>query len=244
MSETFYKLIFFGLLYAVEFGCVYLYGRKAFPKLSATLAIGTWLFLMIISYYTASVGGLFAVFLMIVYLLVLKKKGDNKALQQFYTTNNIYASQQKPKAVLDALGNHKNWTFAEGTLNKNAGETVTYLFWQGYTSSTVSTGTYSRSTVYTNYLAFIFPPGTTSYAFKQIAKAAADKSKRTFKEKFKRFFVPDYDTPILVTTAADGSFIIEYTTLVDVEYYSKRLDWIKENYCKMYFPVAHSLSLN
>ncbi|HRH50810.1 MAG TPA: hypothetical protein PLP23_18805 [Panacibacter sp.] len=237
MPDTFYMLFFFGIIYLIEFGIVYLSTRKSFPKRSLQLNAGAWLLLMMITYYSGALGGLFSVLLMIVLLLVLRKPSQVKDFQQFYAENKIYTSKKISHAVADILGN-RNWTYAEGTLNKNAGETINYFFWQGYTSSYVTTGKFTHTTAYTHYLAFIFPPGTVSNVFKQHALAAADKSHYTLKEKIKFFFIPDTDTPCLVTTAADGSFIVEYVTTPDVEHYAKRLSWIKENITKLYYPVT------
>ena len=230
-------MLFFGIIYFIEFGIVYLCTRKSFPKRSMRLTAGAWVLLMGITYYSGAPGGMLSVVLMIVLLTVLRKPSQAEAFKQFYTENKIYASEKNSQAAADILG-QRNWTYSEGTLNKNAGETVHYLFWQGYISSYVTTGKFTHTTAYTHFLAFIFPPGTIPNAFKQRALAAADKSRYTLKEKIKFFFVPDTDKPCLVTTAADGSFIIEYITIPDIEHYTKRLNWIKENITKFYYPAT------
>ncbi|MEP7317898.1 MAG: hypothetical protein ABI921_04140 [Panacibacter sp.] len=243
MDDTLYRLIFFGIIYTIQFGIVYLCCRKESPELAAKLTVSAWLLMLVITYYSSSLGGLISVAVMIALLFILRKRTDNNALQQFYTENNIYASKQFSQAVLDIPGN-KNWMYAEGTLNKNTSEAVHYLLWQGYTSLYVTTGKFTHTTAYTNYLAFIFPPGSVSNIFKQSAIEAADKSHYTFKQKLKFFFVPDTDTPCLVTTAADGHFIIQYITVPDVEHYSKCLNWIKENISKIYYPVTQFSFVN
>ncbi|MEO6230690.1 MAG: hypothetical protein ABJB11_00895 [Ferruginibacter sp.] len=128
--------------------------------------------------------------------------------------------------------------YAEGKIQGNGKIPITYFFWQGHTSSNVSSGQYVRTTVYTYYLAFVFPPGSITDTFKQQAIAAADKSHYSFTKKIKFFFTHDTETPNLVTTAADGSFIIQYVTISDVAHYSRRLEWIKQNINNSYQRVT------
>ena len=153
-----------------------------------------------------------------------------------YAEHNIYSTTQCSKAVLAILG-EKKWSYAEGKIQDGGKIPVNYFFWQGHTSSMVSSGQYVRTTVYTHYLAFIFPPGSVTDGFKQMALAAADKSHYSFKQRLKFFFIPDTETPNLVTTATDGSFILQYVTTLDVELYTRRLDWIKQNINNMQQPV-------
>jgi len=241
MQDIFYKMLYFAVIFSLVFGAVWLYGRKSFPKLAMQLSLGAWVAMMTVSYFSGFAAGLISVPLILSFMYVLRKPNQRKALLQFYEENKIYSSKQVSQAVLDALGN-KNWRYAEGTLNKNAIGTVKYLFWQGRTSSLVSAGQFTRTTTYQHYLAFIFPPGSAGNIFKQHALAAADRSGYTFRQKLKFFFTVDTDKPARVMTAADGSFIIEYNTIPDLEHYTKQLNWIKEYYNKMYVPASEFIS--
>ena len=243
MPEIFYKMVYFAVMYSLFFGVLYLYGRKSFPKRSIQLNVVAWIILMVISYFNGMAAGLIAVPVILTFMFVLRKPSQRKALLQFYADNKIFSSNIHSQSVLAVLGD-KNWMYAEGMINKNPLESVKYLFWQGYTKSTVSTGQYTRSTTFTHYLAFIFPPGSVSNIFKQHAFSAADKSGYTFRQKLKFFFVPDTDKPCRVLNAADGSFIIEYYTVPDVEHYSKQLSWIEEHFSKMYIPATELYSAN
>ncbi len=237
MQDQFVKMLFFGLLYAIEFGTVYIYGRKHFPRLALRLTIGTFILLLIVSFYSGALGGFLSFIALVSLLFMFRKPDQTAAFQQFYADNKLYASVARPPAVMQLLGD-KGWISSEGFINKSITEQIKYFFWLGSTSSTVSTGQYSRTTVYTSYLAFIFPPGAVSTVFKQRVLAAADKSNDSFKRKLKSFFVRDTERPSFVATAADGSFIIQYIAVPDIDYYARRLQWIKENIGKLYLPAA------
>ncbi|MEO8769455.1 MAG: hypothetical protein ABI402_05205 [Ferruginibacter sp.] len=243
MQELFNKMSFFAVVYALLFGAIYLYGRKSFPKLSLWLTVGAWVLLMIISYYNGMIAGLLATVTILVFFVVLKKPNGNPALQQFYSENKIYSTKIYSQAALDILGD-KNWRYAEGTINKNVSESIKYQLWMGYIKSTVSAGQYTRTTTFTNYLAFIFPPGSASNIFKQRAITAADKSTYSSREKLKYFFSMDTDKPCRILNATDGSFIVEYLTVPDVENYSKQLNWIKENFGMAYVSVTQTKTAN
>lgn len=242
ISDIFYRMLFMGLVYTTEFLLIYTYGHKYFPKLSLRLCAGTWLLMMILSYFSGYWMAL-AVLLGLVYLFILRKPDQTENYKKLYIENKIYSSQKYSPAALKILGD-KSWRFAQGTLKKNVQENVTYEFWQGHTKSMVSAGQYTRTTVYTYYLAFVFPPGAASTTFKKIVQDAADRSQDTFRQKLKYSFVPDTERPNLVTTAEDGSFIIQYITLADAEHYSRRINWIKENFGKLYYPASVPLSAN
>jgi hypothetical protein len=242
-SNSLYKGMAFGLLYLAEMLLIYLHGRKSFPKLAMRLTLTSFILLLAITFYSAALGTMLSLVAMISYLFILKKPDQRMLLQQFYVDNKIYSTQKKPsEATLKILGN-KNWTFAEGTVTKMNGEPVNYLFCQGYTSRTVSTGQYGHTTAYTHYLAFVFWPGTVSNIFKQNAIAAAEK-KYPFRQRLKYFFSINTNKPHKVTTAEDGSFIIEYLTIVDLEHYAKQLSLIKENMRRSYFPVTEMIVAN
>ena len=243
MQELFNKMSFFALVYVILFGAIYLYGRKSFPKLSLWLTLSAWVLLMIISYYNGTIAGLLATLMILVFFVVLRKPNGNVVLQQFYSENKIYSTKTYSQAALNILGD-KNWRYAEGTINKNVSEPIKYQLWMGYIKSTVSAGQYTRSTTFTNYLAFIFPPGSAGNIFKQRAADAADKSTYSFREKLKYFFSIDTDKPCRILNAADGSFIVEYLTVPDVEHYSKQLNWIKENFGMAYVSVTQPGAAN
>ena len=243
MNDLTFRLACFAVLYFLIFGAIYLFGYRWFPKLALILAVSGFVVCMAISFFSGASGGLLAFVLAFTFTFFLRRPNGTKAMRQFYADNKIYTSTIVSQAVLDILGD-KKWRFAEGTLQKSITEKTKYLFWQGHTSSTVSAGQYTRTTTFTHYLAFIFPPGTASDAFKQRAIAAADKSTYTFRERIKFFFKVDMDKPCLVKTAADGSFIIQYYTEPYAEQYIKQLNWIKENYSKLYFTSNRFISAN
>ena len=236
MNEPSFRMLYFTIMNVCIFGALYLYGYKAHPKLAAWLCIGTCVVMITACYFSGSFIAV-SLILPVFFLIILKKPGESLAFQQFYTQHNIFSTKNFSQAALDKLGN-KNWIFAEGTMQKSITQKITYGFWQGHTTSTVSTGKYGTTTSYTYYLAFVFPPGSVSEIFKQIATASADRSHYTFRQKLKFFFMLDTETPSLVTTAADGSFIIQYTTMLDVAHYTRRVNWLQENIGRMYFPLS------
>ncbi|MEO6723634.1 MAG: hypothetical protein ABIN67_24920 [Ferruginibacter sp.] len=233
MADNFYRMLFMALVYTTEFLLIYVYGYKSFPKLSLWLCAGTWVLMMALSYSNGAWMGL-AITLGLVYLFILRKPNQTENFKKLYAENNIYSTGKYSQAALKILGD-KSWLFAEGTVKKNVNETVNYGFWQGHLKSTVSSGQYTRTTVYTYYLAFVFPPGSVSNTFKKIVQDTADRSQDSFRRRVKYFFVVDTDRPNMVTTADDGSFIIQYLTLADAAHYSRRISWIKENFGKLYY---------
>ncbi len=243
MNEPFFKTTVFSSLTIALFAAVYLYGRKAHPQSAPWLCGITCLLMLVLTYYRETWLGA-SVVLSIAYLFALRKPDQRAAFQQFFAANNIYTTQQYSSAALDMLGD-KKWTYAKGLLISAGGQTINYSFWQGSTSSQVSSGQYVRATTYTYYLAFIFPPGSISNYFEQRVRAEADKSNYTLRQKIHFFFVPDTERPTMVCNASDGSFIVEYITLRDVEHYKRRVDWIKENINAKFQPViSSSFTLN
>ena len=236
MEDKYFKLLFYVIMNVSMFTAVFLYGRKAHPKLSLWLSAGTGVLMIVLGYIEGSWLAA-SLLLSLVYLFVLRKPNEQTAFRQLYADNKIFSSEKYSQAVLDILGD-KKWRYAAGKIEGNGKVPTPYFFWQGSTSSMVSTGQYVRTTVFTHYLAFIFPPGAVSNSFKQKAIASADTSHYTFRQKLKYFFVVDTETPNLVTTAADGSFIIQYQTIPDVLHYAKRINWIKENIDNTHTPVT------
>jgi len=228
MAENmFYRMSFFSAFYAACFIGIYFYGRKDSPVLAPYLAIGLWLFFTIATYFVGGAGmSCFAILTVLILLFVLKSPPDN-SLQIFFSENKIYKSQKRPQAVVDVLGDRK-WILAEGKLFIRSNEYISYLFWQGSTSSSYYNGK-NYVTDYRHYLAFIFEPNTVSDNFKKKAEALMDKSHYTFKEKWKYFFTLDTNKPYLVTTTEDGGFVIAFDTFVDAKVYAKNLAWIKAN---------------
>ncbi|WP_428658063.1 hypothetical protein [Runella sp.] len=226
-QDFFYKNLFFGGFYGVVFFLIYLFGRKAAPKLAIWLPVACWAGLMLIM-LTLSGTNSFALLIpvMIILLFVFRKRIDEQ-FQPFFQENRIYKSNHIPESVLKLLG-ERNWSCAQGTLTLQTGESLNYYWWQGWTTSTVHTGK-STVTSSNHYLAVSFGPSDVTEEFKKLAKAAMDTSHFTFKQRFKRFFVLDTDTPYLATEAADGSFVIAWNTHQDIEHYTKRLHWLKQN---------------
>ncbi|HUP11386.1 MAG TPA: hypothetical protein VM187_04225, partial [Niastella sp.] len=220
------------------FGAIYLYGYKSYPQLALWLCGCTCLAMIILSFFSGA-WLIASMILSMAYLFVLKKPGQQPAFEQLYAVNEIYSTQRFSQTVLDKVGN-RNWRYAEGKAINAVGDKITYSFWQGSTSSTVSSGKYARATVFNYYLLFIFPPGSVSNTFKQKAMSAADKSHYTLKQKLKYFFKIDTETPIMVTTVSDGSFILQYNTVPDAECYARRFNWIRENLANTYRPVIDS----
>lgn len=238
---TFRMLAITGLNFCI-FLATYLFGRTYHPKKAFWLSAISFTAISILCYFSITWLGM-SVILSIVYLGILKKPNQRKEFLEFYSSNQIFASNSYSQAALDVLGD-KKWKFSEGKLTTNSGAMIPYSFWQGSTSSTVSSGQYVRSTVHTYYIAFIFPPGSVTKLFKQHVLVAADKSKYTWKERIKFFFKLDTEKPNMVTTAADGSFIIQYYTKVDVQHYQERVEWIRNNITEQYYPVSQPVFSN
>ena len=225
MNDSLFRTLFLGGMNLFMFGGLYLFGRKNRPKRALWLCSTSFVVLTTLCFF--STGWIMASLLLsLVFLFLLKKPDQSLAFKQLYTNNNIYTSQQTSPAIFEVLGD-KKWSYAEGSFLLHGGKKIQYLFWQGSTSSMVSTGQYTRSTVYTHYLAFIFQPGTVTENFKRKVQDAADKSGFTFWQKLRYQFAPNTEVPNLVATAKDGSFIVQYVTLPDVEHYSRRLEWMK-----------------
>lgn len=238
-SDLVYKLIYCASIYALIFGACYLYGRKAHPKKSLRLTTGAWLALMIISFFQGTIGGLIATVVVIVFLRVLRKPNANPALQKFYKDNSIYAVDKKLPAVTAVLGD-KKWLTAEGKLSADSN----YFFWQGHTTHFVSAGQYTRTTTFQHFVAFIFPAGSVNEHFRNNVIAAADKSGYTCWQKVNYFFNPDFNKPMLVKTATDGSFVVEFQTIPDAEHYALQLDWIKAQFSKQSIVSSERFCLN
>jgi hypothetical protein len=227
MGDASFKTLLFGSLNLAMFIAVYLYGRKAHPQLALWLCAGTCLVMVIVTYYYQTFIVLTFI-LSFVFMAILRKSDQREGLRQLFADNKIYATKTYLSEALEVLGD-KKWAYSNGSLFTEPGKKITYSVWQGSTSHRVSSGEYVRTTTYTYYLAFIFPPGSASDAFKQKARAAADRSHYTRTQRIKFLFSPDTETPDLVTTAKDGSFIIRYTTIRDVAHYARRIAWLKEN---------------
>ena len=236
MDDAMFRILFFAMMNSLIFGATYLFGRKHHPKLAPWLAGCSFIVLTLLCYFSLT-WLMTSLVLSIFYLRVLRKPDQTSGFKALYADYNIYSTTQFSKSVLALLG-EKNWSYAEGKMQGIGKIPTNYFFWQGHTSSLVSAGQYVRTTVYTHYLAFIFPPGNITDAFKQRALAAAAKSQYSFKKRLTFFFVPDTEAPNLVTTAADGSFIIQYVTTLDVELYARRLEWIKQNINNIQQPVT------
>jgi hypothetical protein len=226
-QDSLYKNLFFGGFYAVAFGLVYLFGRKASPKLAIWLSAACWAGLMLIMLTgsgTTSIALLVPV--MIVLLFVFRKRIE-ESFQPFFKENCIYKSANVPASVLELLGN-RNWSCAEGTFITKMGETAHFYWWQGWNPSTTYANN-TQMTIFNHFLAISFAPNAVDAHFKQMVRLAMDTSHFTFKQRFKRFFVLDTDTPYLATEAADGNFVVAWHTHQDVAHYTKRLNWLKQN---------------
>jgi hypothetical protein len=236
MNDLFFRMLALGGLNLCLFAGTYFYGRRYHPDLSLWLSLAGFIFITALCFFSITWIGM-SVILSIVYLRILRKPNQRKDFMEFFKTNEIYSTRNYSQAALDVLGD-KKWRFSEGKITGISGKPIPYSFWQGSTSSMVSSGQYVRTTSITWYICFIFPPGSVSKLFRQHALLAADKSKYSWKEKIRYFFKYDLEKPNLVTTAADGSFIIQYYTDMDISHYRRRLDWIRYNITEHYYPVA------
>ncbi len=219
--------MFFGGFYGVALGMMYLLGRKAFPKAAIWLPVACWIVLMLITIIVDGTTSVIFLVPMLPVLLFVFRKRVEEPFQPFFQENSIFKSNNVPASVLELLGN-RNWSCAQGILTLPTGESLSYYWWQGWTTSTIHTGK-STLTHFNHYLAVSFGPNDVTEEFRQLAKAATDTSHFSFKQKFKRFFVLDTDTPYLAANAADNSFVIAWNTVQDVEHYAKRLQWLKQN---------------
>ncbi|MFN8343675.1 MAG: hypothetical protein U0X91_01650 [Spirosomataceae bacterium] len=228
MDQDFlYKNVFFGGFYAVAFGLVYLSGRKAGPKLAIGLTVACWSGLMLIMWTVSGTVSFMLLVPVLLILLVVFRKRIEAGFQPFYTENKIFRSSNIPAPVLERLGD-RNWSCSEGTFLTETGKTIHFYWWEGWYKST----TYSNNTQLTAFhhsLAVSFAPNTVDEFFKQKARSAMDTSHFTFRQRVKRFFVLDTETPYLVDETADGSFVIAWNTHLDADYYTKRLHWLKQH---------------
>jgi hypothetical protein len=236
MNDVIIKMLFLGGMNLCIFAAVYLYGRRYHPSLSLWLSACSFLAISILCYYSITWIGI-SLILSLAYLRLLRKPNQRKEFREFFAQNNIFSTNNYSQAALDVLGN-KKWRFSEGKLTGISGQVIPFSFWQGSTSSMVSSGQYVRTTSFTYYIAFIFPPESVSKLFKQHALVAADKSKYSWREKLTFFFKRDLEKPNLVTTAADGNFIIQYYTDMDINHYRQKFEWVRNNITEQYYPVS------
>ncbi|GAB4029852.1 hypothetical protein [Spirosoma gilvum] len=226
-QDILYKSLFFGASYALIFFLVYRVGRKSSPALARRVAISSWVFLMGTMWLLGgSASSLLFIPLVISTLFVFRKKVDS-GLQQFFQDNHIYKATTIPEQISKLLGNHF-YSCAESTMTTRSGDKVQFNWWQGMTSSTVQTGN-SRTTTFSHYVVISFAPNVVSDEFKQIARAKADLSSLTFRQKFRRFFILDTERPCRIDDAPDGSFLIMWQTYQTAQQYAYYLNWLKEN---------------
>ena len=226
-EDFFYKSLFFGVSYGLIFFLVYLVGRNSASSFALRSTVGSWVGLMMIMWLAGGIiSGLLFIPTVIVLLFACRKKATNE-LKLFFEDNHIYKATIIPEQISALLGSHF-YSCAEGTVTTQSGEAVVFNWWQGMTTSTVSTGT-SRSTTYNHFLAVSFAPNTVSIEFKQLARDKADLSALTFRQKFKRFFVLDTERPCRIEETQDGSFIIMWQTYQVSQLYTSYLTWLKEN---------------
>ena len=223
-QDTLFRAIFFGGLYGVSFVILYVIGRKASPSSALQFSIGGWVAVMLFMLVAGGPGSFLLFFVILISsLFVFRKKADN-SFQQFFIDNRIYKAAVTPEQVAKRLGTNY-YSCAEGTLTSQSGEDVHFNWWQGMISSMVKSGNAYVNTS-TFYLAISFAPNVVSNEFKQVARAKADTSGFTFRQKFKRFFVLDTETPIWIDETEDGSFVIAWQTYHDLQHYAYYLNWL------------------
>ncbi|QHV99547.1 hypothetical protein [Spirosoma endbachense] len=226
-QDIVYKSIFFGGIYAVFFLMTYLIGRKVSPSLAIRVAVGCWVGLMAVMLIFGGTSSTLLFIPSFIASLVVFRKKEDSSLQQFFSSNQIYKATVVPDQVSELLGS-PYYSCAEGTLTTQSGEVVQFNWWQGMTSSMVSTGK-SHVTTFSHYLAISFGPSVVSEEFKQMARAKMDTSGLPFRQKFKRFFVLDTETPIRIEETQDGSFVIIWQTYHDAQHFAYYLNWLKTN---------------
>ncbi|GAB3951294.1 hypothetical protein GCM10028805_31130 [Spirosoma harenae] len=226
-QDLLYKCIFFGGSYAITFFLVYLAGRRASRTLAIRLSLGSWIVLMtIMVLFGGTISGLVFIPTVIALLVVFRKKVD-KSLDKFFPDNHIYKAISPPDEVAKVLGS-AFYSCAETKIKTVKGDEVPIHWWQGMTSSTVSTGN-TRTTTFNHFLAISFAPNVVSDEFRQVVYAKADLSKLTFKQKFRRFFRLDTERPCRIEETLDGSFIVMWQTYQTAECYTYYLNFLKEN---------------
>jgi hypothetical protein len=226
-QDTISKSIFFGAFYGVVFFLVYLSGRKIAPSLAVWFSVGSWVALMMVMLAeSGTTSVLLFIPVVITSFFVFRQKADN-SLQEFFAAIKMYKTTVVPEQVSKLLGS-QYYFCAEGALTTQSGASVPYNWWQGMTSSTVRSGN-ATVTSFTYYLAVSFMPKTISEEFKRIAKAKMDTSGFTFRQKFRRWFVLDTETPIRIDETEDGSFVIIWQTYHDVQRFTSYINWLTAN---------------
>jgi hypothetical protein len=240
-QDTLFKGLFFAGFYGIAFFLVYLFGRGASPKLAIWYPIGSWIFLMTVVLTGSGTGSALLFFPVLITSLFLFRRQIDNNLQAFFSDNRIYKATTIPEQVSALLGSHF-YSCADVTLTTQSGKAVRFNWWQGMTSSTIKTGN-SYSTTFNHYLAVSFPLNTVNEAFKRAARAKADTSGFTFRQKFRRFFILDTDTPCRIDETQDGSFIIMWQTYQDAKLYAGYLDWLKSTLSASEPSIAKELSI-
>ena len=224
------------MLNAAVFLAVYLYGRKWHPQLAFVLSLATCIIMILLARLDPS-WILVSLLLSMVYLRILRMPDQQPGFRKLFADHKIHTSQKALPAVLEVLG-EKQWHYSESFFTGKSGSIIPYYFWQGHTKSFVSSGEYVRKTTYAHYIAFIFPPGAVSEGFKQQVSAAADRSRKSVLQRLKFSFRPDTETPDLVTTASDGSFVVQYYTLQESACYERRFAWMNQQLNETGKPAA------
>lgn len=226
-QDTLSKSLFFGAFYGIVFYLVYRSGRKIAPSQAVWFSVGSWVALMAVMLAeSGTTSVVLFIPVVITSFFVFPKKADN-SLKEFFTAVKMYKASVVPEQVSKLLGS-QYYSCAEGTLTTQSGVSVPYNWWQGMASSTVRSGN-ATVTSFTYYLAVSFMPKTVSEDFKRIAKAKMDTSGFTFRQKFRRWFVLDTETPIRIAETEDGSFVIIWQTYHDVQRYSSYINWLTAN---------------
>lgn len=228
-ADLLYKSLFFGGIYGLAFFLIYRFGRKAAPSRALWLSVGSWFFLMVVMLTVDGASSIFLSFpTFFTALLLLRRTVESReisTLQAFFTDNRIYKADTIPEQVSTLLGS-VYYSCAIGTVTTESGAEINYNWWEGMTSSMISTGK-ANITTYTYYLAVSFAPNRINDEFKRIARAKADTSGLSFKQKFKRLFVLDTETPVRIEETVDGSFVIIWQTNHDVRHFAYYVNWLK-----------------
>ncbi|RRB07256.1 hypothetical protein [Larkinella rosea] len=227
-KDLLYKGFFFGGVYGLAFFLIYRFGRKTAPVRAVWLSVGSWCGLMVIMLTVNGASSALLFFpAFFAALFVVRRNAENReirTLQAFFTENRLYKAEAIPEQVSRLLGS-SYYSCAVGTLTGWGGEEITYHWWQGMTSSLVSTGK-STITTFSYYLAVSFASSVINDAFKNAVRAKADTSTLSIKQKFKRFFVLDTETPVRIAETADGSFVVIWQTCHDVPHFAYYVSWL------------------
>lgn len=215
----------FGIL---PFIILYRSANRIAPNLTTAFFI---LFLILFALLWTPVGknGVFCLPIpLFIVLLFLVQRERRKGLQEWFVKHKFFGLNEKPKEILEMLGEEKNWGCSKTDLFVNR-KAFPVILWLGSKATTVhyhSGGTSHRSSAPDYYVAVSFEPNTVNESFMKEVEAA-NLSHLPF---WKRFFHFNYgERPYMTARINDGSFVVAWMCLHVASTLDARLDWLKEN---------------